>query len=279
MNVKDERREHDDSQDHIRTVQQISRRDFFPVMATVGAGMALNQTTLAADEYPQGRLVGTDSSQTTTGRHPDSEARLILTADTTEIIQLVIKEREARDNQWWHEMRDCYHQDAQLKISWFRGTGWEFVAQSEQLAAQRGHDAGPAGHSLGPIRVHLAGKRAVAAVPLSIQIRDLIDGVESDLTSITRTYYRVELRDDRWWIMGLDTIYQRDTLAPVYPGRRINMDEKMLAEFRLSYRFLSYWWKTTLGRDADQNLPGSDRPESIAALNDEVFSWVGLPKY
>jgi hypothetical protein len=67
---------------------------------------------------------------------------------------LILKERERRDLGRWEDMRDCFHADSQIRISWFRGNGADFVkgsidmARCNVLAKRR----------LSPIRVVLAGR-------------------------------------------------------------------------------------------------------------------------
>src|ERR1700749_3477021 len=53
----------------------------------------------------------------------------------TEISQLLLGERQARDRGWWDRMRAAYAPDSTVRLSWFQGTGPDFVAASQQLAA------------------------------------------------------------------------------------------------------------------------------------------------
>ena len=56
--------------------------------------------------------------------------------DITAIEQLVVRERESRDLGFWSRMRDCYHDDAEIDISWFRGSAPDLVAASRDMAAR-----------------------------------------------------------------------------------------------------------------------------------------------
>ena len=49
--------------------------------------------------------------------------------DIAEVTQVVLRERRARDRGWWDQMRECIAPDAQIRLSWFRGSG-DFVAES-----------------------------------------------------------------------------------------------------------------------------------------------------
>jgi hypothetical protein len=50
--------------------------------------------------------------------------------DIAEVTQVVLRERRARDRGWWDQMRKCIAPDAQIRLSWFRGSGGDFVAES-----------------------------------------------------------------------------------------------------------------------------------------------------
>ena len=45
-----------------------------------------------------------------------------------EIIELVQRERRARDMQQWDELVSCYSPESEVEISWFKGSGAEFAA-------------------------------------------------------------------------------------------------------------------------------------------------------
>ena len=187
----------------------------------------------------------------------------------TEISQLVLRERQARDRGWWDQMRASFAADAAVRLSWFRGTGADFVAESEQMAA-RG-DA--AVHRLSPPVVEQHGDRAVVELPAIIELRTTVDGVEVDLESRARLYFRAERREGRWLIVSFDPVYERDTLTAVYPGTALTVTPADVAAFRPAYRFLSY----TLARrgySIADDLYGDDRPEEAAAFYREAFSWL-----
>jgi hypothetical protein len=74
-------------------------------------------------------------------------------ADTSAITQLICKERERRDLGRWEDMRERSHADSQIRISWFRGNGADFVKGSIDMARRNML----AKHRLSPVRVVLAG--------------------------------------------------------------------------------------------------------------------------
>ena len=192
-------------------------------------------------------------------------------AEIVAVTQLVLLERESRDLARWDQMRDCFHPDSLVRVSWFTGTGPDFVSGSIDMARRNVL----AKHRLGPILVRLAGDRAVASLSAIIDIPATLSGVEVQLSSHARFLYRVERRAGRWRIFSFDAIYMRDELTTAIPGLALPITPADLAGFRPSYRMLSYLLKSQ-GYEVNSDLPGEDRPETTAALNREVYEWAGI---
>ncbi|MFD7922241.1 nuclear transport factor 2 family protein [Streptomyces sp. NPDC059740] len=190
-------------------------------------------------------------------------------ADMTAVTQLVLRERQGRDRGWWQRMRDSLAPDARVAISWFRGSGEEFVTASEAMAK----GGTQAVHRMGPPVVDVAGDRAVVEAPAAICLRLHLDAVEADLTSHTRLLYRAERRAGRWWLTALDPVYAGDTLSPVVPGEVPRLDRDRLAAHRPSYRFLGYCLEEQ-GHPVARDLHGDDRPEGVAALLADAYAWL-----
>jgi hypothetical protein len=191
--------------------------------------------------------------------------------DVSAITQLVLKERESRDLGRWDDMRACFHPDSQIRVSWFRGNGADFVNGSIDMARRNVL----AKHRLSPIRVVLSGNRAVATMSAIIEIPSQLQGIEMNLLSYTRFIYRAERREDQWRIFSFDAIYMRDELTPAIPGQSISIDPRELQSFRPTYRLLSYVLSKQ-GYTIDSDLAGEDRPESARALIREVFTWARM---
>jgi hypothetical protein len=192
-------------------------------------------------------------------------------ADVTAVTQLVLRERESRDLGRWNTMRDCFWPDSIVRITWFQGSGYDFVKGSIDMA-RRGVLAK---HRLGPVLVRLSGRRAVASLTGIIDIPVEIKGVAAMLSAHARLLYRAENRGSAWRLFGFDAVYMRDELAPSIPGQVLAIDPAQLVAFRPSYRMLAYNLKLQ-GYDVDPNLAGEDRPDSADALMTEIFSWAGL---
>jgi hypothetical protein len=201
----------------------------------------------------------------------DLPLRVRNAVDISEITQLILTERESRDFGHWSRMRDCFHADALIRISWITGNADAFVEGSKDMA-RRGVLAK---HRLGPIRVHLGGDRAVASLSGIIDIPSKVADVDVQLSSHARFLYRAERRDGRWRLSGFDGIYRRDELVAVIPGQSLHVDAAELSRFRPSYRMLSYVLSRN-GYVVNGDLPGEDRPQSVAALEEELFRWAGV---
>ncbi|MEU8636466.1 nuclear transport factor 2 family protein [Amycolatopsis sp. NPDC048633] len=184
-----------------------------------------------------------------------------------EVAELVLRERQSRDRGRWDRLGACYAPDSAVRLSWFRGTGEEFVARSREMRGRGDLTR----HRLGPPVVDLDGDRAIAEMSAAIELRTVLDGVEIDLTSYTRLLYRAEVRSGRWLITSMDPIYERDVLAPVLPGTPLPLPS--LEGLRPSYRFLAHVFDRR-GYPIADDLYGDDRPAEVAELYDSLFAWL-----
>ena len=190
-------------------------------------------------------------------------------AAVTEITQLVLRERQGRDRGWWTQMEESFHADASVFVSWFRGPAAEFIRGSQAMFAAGNCPV----HRLSPPVVQLSGERAVVEVPASIEVRSVLEGVESDLASYTRLLYQVQRYDGGWLIRDLTCIYERDTLTPALPGATIPLDLERLNQFRMPYRYLAYH-VTTNGGSVGHGLYGDDEPERLEELYADALAWM-----
>ena len=191
-------------------------------------------------------------------------------AEVSAVIQLILKERESRDLGRWDDMRNCFHPDSQVRVSWFRGSGADFVKGSIDMASRMVNR-----HRLSPIHVVLSGNRAVATLSAIVEIPTRLQEIEMTLLIYARFVYRAEKREDQWRVLSFDAIYLRDELTPVIPGNSISIDPHELQAFRPTYRLLSYVLNKQ-GYTIASDLPGEDRPESVRTLMREVFTWAGM---
>jgi len=189
--------------------------------------------------------------------------------DVAELVQLIAHEREGRDRGWWDQMVRCYHVDSLVRSMWFTGSGQGFADASREMAARGDHSR----HRLSVPSVHVHRDRAVVSMPMAIEFRVHIDGVEADLTSYARGVYRLEMRRGQYKICDLSTIYERDTLIPAVPGDAIPIDRRCLGMFPASYRMLAYYFNIR-GYPIDTDMPSDDRPDLADALLSQAFTWL-----
>jgi hypothetical protein len=64
--------------------------------------------------------------------------------------------------------------------------------------------------------------------------------------------------------------------VPAIAGQAFRIDPAEVADFRPSYRNLS-WCLVKTGYEVDHDLPGEDRPATVAKLLQDVYGWASLP--
>jgi hypothetical protein len=202
----------------------------------------------------------------------DSLPREVLeTTDVSAVSQLVLRERLSRDLGLWEQMRDCFHEDSVVRISWINASGPEFVRRSKEMAERKVK----ATHRLGPIFVTLAGDRAIAQLAANIDIPFTLKGIEVIMSSYARFLFRAERRERVWRLSGFDAVYQRDEITPRIPGQTVVIHPDELKPFRPTYRMLSYCLAVG-GFPVRNDLAGVDRPDLVDALIREIYGWAGL---
>jgi len=192
-------------------------------------------------------------------------------ADVSAVSQLVLRERLSRDLGLWEQMRDCFHDDSMVRISWIKASGPEFVRRSREMAQRNVL----ATHRLGPIFVTLAGDRAIAQLGAIIDIPFTLKGTEVIMSSHVRLLLRAERRDRVWRLSGFDAVYLRDEIAPVIPGETVAVDPEAVKGYRSTYRLLSYCLASG-GFPVSSDLAGVDRRDLVDDLVREIYGWAGL---
>jgi hypothetical protein len=191
--------------------------------------------------------------------------------DVSAVSQLVLRERLGRDLGLWKQMRDCFHDDSVVRLSWINASGPEFVRRSKEMAERNVK----ASHRLGPILVTLAGDRAIAQLAGIIDIPFTLKGIEVMMSNYARFVFRAERRERVWRLSGFDSIHQRDEITPLIPGQSVAVDPEAVKSFRPCCRLLSYCLASG-GFPVRNDLAGVDRPDLVDALTSEIYSWAGL---
>ena len=195
--------------------------------------------------------------------------------DRLAVAEIMVRERRARDTGLYSEMASYYHPDASIEVSWFKGTGKEFIAQTAQQAAQKkANDAETQEsgfHGVGAIVADVKGDRAIADCTLHNFY--LLEGVACKYTGYVRMPWRFVRVENSWKIAGVRCIYLRDLTVPFNPNIVPALDEAELKTYRLSYRYLSYHLARA-GLKPQNDLPGEDRPDTVATLRKGERDWL-----
>lgn len=189
--------------------------------------------------------------------------------DASRIEDLVQTERLARDLLQWERMHSCFSNDAHVEMSWFKGSGFEFVEAAKRMSAS----GAPAFHQMTPTVTRVNGSRALAESGCAIHLRAHVAGAEADVVSHARYLTRVERCGDAWLICGLRAFYLRDMLVAADPTNPPRLSASKLNGYRPSYRYLSYLLEEQ-GHPVSNDLPGIDLPDSVAALVANEERWL-----
>ena len=144
----------------------------------------------------------------------------------------------ARDQGKWDDLLDTFHAGGQIHVSWFQGAFPDFVERCRQNYGK----GSTAKHLLWPARVTVNGDRALSETNVAIMVRQVIEGVETDLTSNSRFLDRLEKRDGQWRMVERACVYEQDRLAPVEPSPKFDamMQSADAAKYPAAYRYMGY---------------------------------------
>ena len=191
--------------------------------------------------------------------------------DRIDIADLILRERLARDNKVWDQMAACYHPNSLVEVSWFRGTGAEFVEMTQKAASRP--NASLNFHIMTPPVVTVKGDRAISETPCILRSFSLMGDVEISFEGFVRLFWRAERAGDEWLIAGLRCLYLKDSIQGRNPNIQPAFDEEKLASYRDSYRFTSANL-ANLGIAVTDDLPGADRPDMAIALRAGEQEWL-----
>lgn len=188
--------------------------------------------------------------------------------DRLKIRELMEYERYCRDNGLYDEAAGCYSKDAIIHVSWFHGAAKEYWQKTKQARGAGSR------HKIFSTAVFIHQNKAVAETQvMMLSPRITIQGCDMDMVSYARIFARLVKQNEEWKIVYGDCIYERDELIPATPGRNVPDVSPMVKEYRESYRNLSYVLSLQ-GLQAEQDLPGDDKPETVQKLYDETNRWI-----
>jgi len=123
----------------------------------------------------------------------------------------------SRDSGDWDALRNCFHPDGTITVSWYSGPASGFVDRSMAMGKERRPEE-RSKHLLGNMRAEVNRNRAVLEADTVITVREFIDGHLFDFASNARFFHQVEKRKGEWRILRANCIYEKDRLEPVIPG-------------------------------------------------------------
>ena len=189
-------------------------------------------------------------------------------SDKREITELLQNWVIWRDAGHWDRFRTVWHDDGVMMATWFQGSADDFIRVSK-VGWEKGVSIL---HFLGGISIDLAGSRAVSQTKMTISQRGDVDGVACDIVCTGRFYDFLEKRDGRWGMVLRQPIYEKDTIVPVSPSARLDLDPDLLARFPAGYRHLAYI-QTRIGYTVKPDMPGLKGPE-VERLYARGESWL-----
>lgn len=189
--------------------------------------------------------------------------------DRIDVADIILRERLVRDNRQWEEMAACYHPDSVVEVSWFKGSGAQFVAMSQKAVREGSVNF----HIMTPPVVHVRQDRAISETPCILRSFSMMKGVEISFEGFVRLFWRAQRDGERWLIAGLRCVYLKDEIHGRNPGKQPAFDEAQLDSYRDSYRYTSANL-ANLGIAVTDDLPGIDRPEMVAALRAGEDAWL-----
>lgn len=190
-------------------------------------------------------------------------------ADREEILELVRRERFARDQRHFDVMRDCFHDDAHIRTSWFDGGAADYVKASADRA-----DLSPnSKHWVFPGFVRTEAERATVESPAMIFNCFPLDGVEVQMQVYCRFFSRVTRSGGVWRLSSFEVLFEHDTLRTVDPRQVLPVDWDVLAGYRFSYRFLTHV-QSSRGYRVNPDLYGDDRRPQLLGFMAEQDRWL-----
>ena len=128
-------------------------------------------------------------------------------------------------------------------------------------------------HPVDPVDIEIRDTKAVAWSMDRTIARFDHNQNELELTTWCRTVSRlVKLGDAGWKICSWETVYNRDQIVAVDPGVTMTVFEGV-EKFRKSYRHFA-WFISLKGVKMSEDLPGDDKPDSVAQVMKESQGWL-----
>jgi hypothetical protein len=163
-----------------------------------------------------------------------------------------------RDLAEWDQLRNLFHPDATIDITWFSGKASDFVDGSMKMGASDFR----AKHFIASPVVTFNGDKAIAETNAILVGENVVLGVGCE--GHARFYDRVEKRGGVWKIVDRQAIYDMCTFT--FPTGFVDLDRRAVQKYPREYAPLAYLLEKS-GFPVDRVYPtrGSDLERTIKA--------------
>lgn len=137
-----------------------------------------------------------------------------------------------RDLGQWDKLRDLFHPDGEIEVTWFEGPAAEFVAGSMRMGAS----ALKTKHLIAAPLIAGNGDKAIVETNAVI----IADNSELQLGCAVhnRFFDKIERRDGVWKLRKRQSVYDMGSFT--FPSGLITIDRNVLAKYPREYAALAY---------------------------------------
>ena len=137
-----------------------------------------------------------------------------------------------RDLSEWDQLRDLFHPDATVEITWFDGTAADFITGSARMGASDLRNK----HVITSPQITFNGDRALAQTNAMVIAENTV--LELGATTHNRFWDRMEKRDGVWRIAKRQSFYDMSHFN--FLTQVPEIDEKEVRRFPREYAALAY---------------------------------------
>jgi hypothetical protein len=163
---------------------------------------------------------------------PNMEIDVTATLEDRQAIADLMTAWMRRDLAQWDALRELFHADGTIEVTWFEGLFSDFVDASMRMGAS---DLKTKHVITAPV-VTFHGDRAIAETNAIIVAENGRFGVGA--MAHNRFYDRIEKRDGAWKIVNRQSIYDMGSVT--FPVGPVAMDDDLIRRFPREYAALAY---------------------------------------
>ncbi|MEM5448514.1 nuclear transport factor 2 family protein [Paraburkholderia guartelaensis] len=137
-----------------------------------------------------------------------------------------------RDLGEWDKLRELFHPDGEIEVTWFEGPAADFIEGSRRM----GGSALKTKHLIGTPIVTFHGERAVVETNAVI----VADNAALNLgcAAHNRFFDKVERRDGVWKLVKRQSIYDMGSFT--FPNGIVEIEQEVVAKYPREYAALAY---------------------------------------